>query len=108
MKPIILILLLFLSSLNCSLLAQEKEVVVPYTLADRDRTMRTETKLEALEAKMDLRFEAVNDKFDYLFWLIGLVIALNMFISVIRYGIAEQRYNLLWIKLPRQNSKVPT
>ena len=36
--------------------AQEQQVVVPYTLADRDRTIITEAKINALEVKMDVRF----------------------------------------------------
>ena len=110
MKPIILILLLFLSFLSLTGWAQEQQVVVPYTLADRDRGIRTETKLENLETKMDVkfeavnvkfeaanvkfeavneRFEAVNERFDYLFWLIGVIIALNLFI--LGYTIWDRR-----------------
>ena len=92
MKPIILILLLFLSSLGLTALAQEQQVVVPYTLADRDRGIRTETKLESLETKMDVKFEAVNERFDYLFWLIGVVVALNLFI--LGYTIWDRRTGL--------------
>ena len=76
---------------------------MPYTLADRDRGIRTETKLENLETKMDVkfeavnvkfeavneRFEAVNERFDYLFWLIGVIIALNLFI--LGYTIWDRR-----------------
>ena len=100
MKPIILILLLFLSSLSLPLLAQEQQVVVPYTLADRDRTIRTETKMDALETKMDVKFialetkmdvkfEAVNARIDYLFWMQGVIVALILF--VLGYMIWDRR-----------------
>ena len=66
--------------------AQEQQVVVPYTLADRDRTIRLEAKMEtfevkmgALESKMDVKFEAVNARIDYLFWLQGVIVALILF-----------------------------
>ena len=81
--------------------AQELQVVVPYTLADRDRTIRLEAKMEAFDAKMealvakmealeskmdsqeskmDVKFEAVNARIDYLFWLQGVIVALILFI----------------------------
>jgi len=46
MKPVIIISLFFLSLLSLPALAQEKQVVVPYTLADRDRAIHTETRME--------------------------------------------------------------
>ena len=69
-------------------------MVVPYTLADRDRTIRLEAKMEAFDAKMealeskmdsqeskmDVKFEAVNARIDYLFWLQGVIVALILFI----------------------------
>ena len=62
--------------------AQEKQVVVPYTLADRDRAIRT-------EVKMDVKFEAVNARIDYLFWLQGVILALILFI--LGYTIWDRR-----------------
>jgi uncharacterized protein YneF (UPF0154 family) len=90
MKQLILLMLLFAS---LSALAQ-KEVEVPYTLEDRDRIIRVETKtevleakmealeakMEALETKMDIKFEAVNSRIDYLFWMMGILTALMIFI----------------------------
>jgi hypothetical protein len=76
--------------------AQEQQVVVPYTLADRDRTIRTEAKMEAIEAKMDaletkmdVKFEAVNARIDYLFWLQGVIVALILF--MLGYTIWDRR-----------------
>ena len=46
MKTITLICLLSLSLLSLPALAQEQQVIVPYTLADRDRAILTQTKME--------------------------------------------------------------
>ena len=43
-------------------LSQEKEI--PYTLADRDRLIQVETKMEAGFEAMDAKFEAMDDKFE--------------------------------------------
>jgi len=104
MRPLVQISLLFFTLLCLPALAQEKQVVVPYTLADRDRAIRLEAKMEAndvkiealeskiealeskmdvkfeaLETKMDVKFEAVNARIDYLFWLQGVIVALILF-----------------------------
>ena len=36
---------------------------VPFTLADRDRIMRTEQKLDAFEKSVDQRFESIDQRF---------------------------------------------
>ena len=46
MKTNTLICLLSLSLLSLPALAQEQQVIVPYTLADRDRAILTQTKME--------------------------------------------------------------
>ena len=73
-----------------------QEQVAPFTLTDRDRIARTEIKLEALETKMDVKFEAVNQRFeavnqriDYIFWLLGIIVALVLFI--LGYTIWDRR-----------------
>ena len=96
-----LLILVFVLLFSGILKAQELQVVVPYTLADRDRTIRLEAKMEAFDAKMealeskmdsqeskmdvkfskmDVKFEAVNARIDYLFWLQGVIVALILFI----------------------------
>ena len=40
MKPLVLVILLFLSLLSLPVFAQEQQVVVPYTPADRDRAIK--------------------------------------------------------------------
>ena len=84
-------ILLCLISLQLS--AQEKQIVVPYTLADRDRAIITEAKLNSLdvrfesingsisslETKMDVKFDSINSRIDYLFWLLGVLFTLMIF-----------------------------
>lgn len=62
MKPLIIFLLTLLMNVALPAGAQEQQVV-PYTLADRDRAIRTEIRLEALAAKMDARFAEVDSRF---------------------------------------------
>jgi len=104
MKPIILILLFFFSSLNLCLWAQEKQVVVPYTLADRDRAILTDAKIASLEATMNLRFgsleSSINNRFEgqqrqlddlktLFYWGFGILITL--FIFMLGYMIWDRR-----------------
>src|SRR5665647_2254760 len=91
-----LLILVFVLLFSGILKAQEQQVVVPYTLADRDRTIRLEAKMEALESKMDsqeskmdVKFEAVNARIDYLFWLQGVIVALILF--MLGYMIWDRR-----------------
>jgi len=89
MKPLVFVSLLILSFHCLPAFAQEQQVVVPYTLSDRDRAILTEAKISALEAKMDVKFEAVNARIDYLFWLQGVILALILFI--LGYTIWDRR-----------------
>ena len=98
-----LLFLVFVLLFSGILKAQEQQVVVPYTLADRDRTIRLEAKMEAFDAKMealeikmdaqeskmDVKFEAVNARIDYLFWLQGVIVALILF--MLGYMIWDRR-----------------
>ena len=100
MKPIV-IFILFFSSLLCNpTWAQEQQVVVPYTLADRDRAILTEAKIIALEAKLDVRFESIDKQFMYqqkqiddikilFYWGFGILITL--FIFMLGYMIWDRR-----------------
>ena len=89
---IILFLIIFINS-GLSLKAQEQQIV-PYTLADRDRAIRTEVKMEALESKVDAKFLALESKVDAKFesvqkqidqlsslfyWGFGILISLFLF-----------------------------
>jgi hypothetical protein len=113
MKPFITSLLVLLLCCTLSGKAQEQQIV-PYTLADRDRAIRTEVKMEALDSKvdtkfaaletkmdtkfmamdtkfaaMDTKFEAVNSRIDYIFWLLGVIVTLILFI--LGYTIWDRR-----------------
>lgn len=114
MKPLLLVLLLSLALLCLPALAQEQQVVVPYALADRDRAIRTEAKMETLEVKMgtlDAKLDAkvgslekriddihaqinrLEDKFDsYFMWGFGLVL-MSIF-GLIGFVIYDRRTTL--------------
>ncbi len=65
MKLVVSIGLIFVSIITA--IGQEKQVVVPYTLADRDRAIRSEAILGSYEARfndIDKRFEAIDKRFD--------------------------------------------
>jgi len=69
---ILVFVLLFSGILN----AQEQQVVVPYTLADRDRAIRT-------ESSMELKFESQQRQLDDIkalfYWGFGILITLFIF-----------------------------
>jgi DNA repair exonuclease SbcCD ATPase subunit len=91
MKRIVTLIIIVFST-SIMLKAQEQQVAVPYTLADRDRAIRTEARMETLESKvdaLDTRIDDLNtriddlqqqinrleDKFDtYFLWGFGLVL----------------------------------
>ena len=96
MKPHVFIILLFLSLFCLPAMAQEQQVVVPYTLADRDRAILTEAKVSAL----DVRFESIDKQFMYMqkqiddiktlfYWGFGILITL--FIFMLGYMIWDRR-----------------
>ena len=103
-KLLFLIFILFFSGI---LNAQEKQIVVPYTLADRDRVIvldskinTLDTKINALEEKMAVRFEGIDKQFMYqqrqiddiktlFYWGFGILISL--FIFMLGYMIWDRR-----------------
>ena len=100
MKPLVFVSLLILSLHCLPAFAQEQQVIVPYTLADRDRTIRTEAKMEAidakmeaLETKMDVKFDSIQKQIDQLsmlfYWGFGILITL--FIFMLGYMIWDRR-----------------
>ena len=69
MKRLLLLFAFFCLVLSIS--AQEQQVIVPYTLADRDRAIRTEVNMESMEA----RINDLQTKFDsYFMWGFGMVL----------------------------------
>jgi len=100
MKSHLLILLFCLTLLTLPGLAQEQQVVVPYTLADRDRAILTDAKISALEDKIEIRFESIDKQFMYqqkqiediktlFYWGFGILITL--FIFMLGYMIWDRR-----------------
>jgi len=110
MKTVLYISLLFLSLHCLPALAQEQQVVVPYTLADRDRAILTDAKISTLEAKiialndkMEVRFESIDKQFMYqqkqiddiktlFYWGFGILITL--FIFMLGYMIWDRRTSM--------------
>ena len=88
-----LLILVFVLLFSWVLKAQEQQVVVQYTLADRDRAIRTEIKIEALEAKMDIKFESIQLQINQLstlfYWGFGILITL--FVFMMGYMIWDRR-----------------
>ena len=76
MKKFFVAFLVFLVLSFQSLLAQEKSI--PYSQADRDRMVRVETQIRALDKRIDdvhLQINRLEDKFDsYFMWGFGLVL----------------------------------
>ena len=63
MRSLIIFLLVLIMNAATPVMAQEQQVV-PYTLADRDRAIRSEIRIEGLESKMDAKFIALESKMD--------------------------------------------
>ena len=93
MKPLVFLSLLFFTLLSIPVLAQEQQIVVPYTLADRDRAILTEAKINALEAKMEFKFDSQQRQLDDIktlfYWGFGILISL--FIFMFGYMIWDRR-----------------
>ena len=100
MKPLVLVVILFCILFSNPILAQEQQVVVPYTLADRDRAILVDAKISALEEKIEVRFESVDKQFMYqqkqiddiktlFYWGFGILITL--FIFMLGYMIWDRR-----------------
>ena len=107
MKQLVLVCLLFFSLLSLPVFAQEKQVVVPYTLADRDRAILNGAKIDALENTINVRFESVNKQFMYqqkqiddiktlindmkMFFYWGFGILFTLFMFMLGYMIWDRR-----------------
>jgi hypothetical protein len=86
-----------------SSIAQEASQAVPFTLADRDRIIKLEVEMSgirnemnSLRNEMDIRLDAVNSKIDYIFWMLGVMVALIIFI--LGYMIWDRRTALYPVK----------
>ncbi len=78
-----ILLLFILIARGGPVIAQEGQVVVPYTLADRDRIIQIEGRLTALESKVDMKFDNQQRQLDdlkaMLFWGFGIMMSLMLF-----------------------------
>jgi hypothetical protein len=85
-------------------IAQQQEV--PYTLADRDRMIQVEAKVDALSARfdqIDKRIDRMEDKFDtYFTWGFGLV--LGAIFALFGFIIFDRRRTLAPVK--REQDKI--
>ncbi len=77
-----LIIIAFVLLFSGILKAQEQQLVVPYTLADRDRAIRTEIKVESQQIQLD-------DIKTLFYWGFGILITLFIFMFV--YMIWDRR-----------------
>lgn len=95
--------------------AEVKEV--PFTMDDRDRLIRTEQKVQALDAKIDMkidgvrsemnaRFEAIDKRFDQLFSFLWAIIGIftTMMVSVFGFAFWDRKLSLAPVK--RENQKM--
>ena len=91
--------------------AEVKEI--PFTLDDRDRIIRTEQKVEALQAEMNTKFEAVGQRFeamdkrfDQLFNFLWAIIGIftTMMISVFGFAFWDRKLSLAPLK--KQDQKI--
>ena len=77
---------------------QEQQLIVPYTLADRDRAILTESKISAFDARMEVKFESQQRQLDDIkllfYWGFGILITLLVFIPGDMIWDRRTAYNL--------------
>ena len=104
LKKIIGILLFLLPFL---VKAELKEI--PFTLDDRDRIIRTEQKVEALNAKIDFKVDnlrsEMNARFDQLFSFLWAIIGIftTMMVSIFGFAFWDRKLSLAPLK--NENTK---
>ena len=105
LKKLFWIVVLFLPLL---VKAEVKEI--PFTLDDRDRIIRTEQKVEALDAKVDFKVDGLrsemNARFDQLFNFLWAIIGIftTMMISVFGFAFWDRKLSLAPLK--KQDQKI--
>jgi hypothetical protein len=88
--------------------AEVKEI--PFTLDDRDRIIRTEQKVEALNAKIDMKVDGLrsemNARFDQLFNFLWAIIGIftTMMVSVFGFAFWDRRLSMVPMK--KENAKM--
>jgi len=108
MRTIAKIAGLILLFLPLMIRAESKEI--PFTLDDRDRIIRNEQKVEAVDAKIDMKVDGLksemNDRFDQLFNFLWAIIGIftTMMVSVFGFAFWDRRLSLAPMK--KENAKV--
>jgi len=102
MKAFRKLLMFFLLATPMISLAEIKEI--PFTLDDRDRIIRTEQKVEALDAKIDSKVDGLrsemNARFDQLFNFLWAIIGIftAMMVSVFGFAFWDRKLSLAPVK----------
>ena len=97
MKTLKKIICIFLFTLPVFVRAEVKEI--PFTLDDRDRIIRTEQKVESMNAEMNARFDQL---FNFLWAIIGIFT--TMMVAVFGFAFWDRRLSLSPLK--RENARV--
>ncbi len=88
--------------------AEAKEI--PFTLDDRDRIIRTEQKVEALEMKIDTKVDGLrsemNARFDQLFNFLWAIIGIftTMMVSVFGFAFWDRKLSLAPMKREQERT----
>jgi hypothetical protein len=101
MKTIQKIIVFYLLLMPIIGLAETKEV--PFTLDDRDRIIRTEQKIEAIDQRfkyVDQRFDSMDKRFDQLFNFLWAIVGIftAMMISVFGFAFWDRKLSLAPLK----------
>jgi hypothetical protein len=94
MKTIQKIILSFLFVLPYSGTAEIKEI--PFTLDDRDRIIRTEQKVEAINQRFDAMDKRFDQLFNFLWAFIGIFTA--MMVSVFGFAFWDRKLSMAPVK----------
>ena len=94
MKKLKKLLTILLFALPLFIRAEAKEI--PFTLDDRDRIIRTEQKVESMNA----RFDAVDKRFDQLFNFLWAIIGIftTMMVAVFGFAFWDRKLSLAPLK----------
>jgi hypothetical protein len=107
MKTLQKIILYFLLLVPLTGIAETKEI--PFTLDDRDRIIRTEQKVEALDAKVEMKVDGLrsemNSRFDQLFSFLWAIIGIFTTMMVSVFGFAFWDRKLSMAPMKRENLK---
>ena len=107
MKKITTIIAICVIFLPMMLKAELKEI--PFTIDDRDRIIRTEQKIEAVDAKIDMKVDGlrseITTRFDQLFNFLWAIIGIFTTMMVSIFGFAFWDRKLSLDPLKRENEK---